>query len=460
MRSRCLLLCILLPLFSFGQQRMAVQKLLNTPGLKTAAIGISVKRIADGKVIAEYNPVMALTPASVVKLITTAFVLKEKGADYTYSTDVFYSGKIENTTLSGDVIIQAVGDPCFDSRYFPQYKLMAELVAAIEKAGIKKINGTILVSAPEKTFEEPSVWLWEDISNYYGAQWKTFNYRDNTYTLELSSGKAGTRTKLLSVLPELPETKFENEVTATVGNSDNAWIFGGQYCPVLQIRGTIPQHRTSFKIKGAIHNPAACFTNEIVGKLKEKGISIGNLSLKNTTTTKLLTFKSPAIKKIVYHTNKVSVNLFAEALGKLIAKADYQTKIQTLFQEIGIDPIGIILKDACGLSPLNAVPAAVFTDLLIWADRNLNENFTSSLPIAGIDAGLNGYCADAPALKNNLKAKTGTISGTRCLSGYLTNQAGEKWAFTIMINHYTCTASQLQKAVGTFLAEISGAQNR
>lgn len=449
-----LLLCFSLPLFAFAQPETALQKLVGTPGLKSAAVGVSVKRVSDGKVLAEYRPATALTPASVTKLIATALALKEKGAGYSYATDVFYSGNIVNGVLEGDIIIQPSGDPCFDSRYFPAYKLTEELALAVAKAGIRKIAGTISIRESGKP-EEPVAWLWEDLSNYYAAPYRSFNYRDNSYTLELASGVAGAGTKFLGTEPELPGIVFKNEVAASVKDGDNAWIFGGPYSRTLYLKGTIPQHRTSFKIKGAMYDPAACFVNELAGILKRKGITVGGNTLKGAGSTKLLALRSPALKEIVFHTNKMSVNLFAEALGKLVAEADYQREVRRLLGSVGLDASGIILKDACGLSPLDAVPAGVFTDLLIWACRNQGDDFVRSLPEAGVDGGLNGYYGGNPALKNKLRAKTGTISGVRCLSGYLVTRSGEQLAFTIMINHYTCTVSQLQKAVQSFLLALA-----
>ena len=82
----------------------------------------------------------------------------------------------------------------------------------------------------------------------------------------------------------------------------------------------------------------------------------------------------------------------------------------------------------------------------------LEEAFLLSLPIAGIDGGLAGYCYSFPDLKDRLRAKTGSMSGVRCLSGYLTCFDGERLAFTVLINHYTCSVSQLQKAIGKFLS--------
>lgn len=57
-------------------------------------------------------------------------------------------------------------------------------------------------------------------------------------------------------------------------------------------------------------------------------------------------------------------------------------------------------------------------------------------------------------MKGRMQAKIRVDVRVRCLAGYLTTTGNERMAFTVLINHYTCTASQLQKAVGKFLQSL------
>ena len=130
----------------------------------------------------------------------------------------------------------------------------------------------------------------------------------------------------------------------------------------------------------------------------------------------LLTTVSPFLKDIVYYTNKNSINLFAEALGELISPTDYARTVKAELSGMGIDSCGITLKDASGLSPANAVPAEVFTDLLIWAKGHLSDAFVASLPQGNVDWGLRIY-SDHPVLRENVITKTGLCPGFGRLPG-------------------------------------------
>lgn len=430
-----------------------LQRLLESPELRHAAVGISVKSVRDGRTVVDYAGDKSLQPASVCKLLPTAWALKEKGSAYRYMTKVVTTGKIENGILRGDIVILPQGDPCPDSRYFPEYVFLDSLVEIIRQRDIRKIQGNIRVASGEEIVL-PSSWLWEDISNYYGAGCFPFNYKDNTYYLSFRTGSAGEKAELLSVEPEQPEVEFVNEVVAGTGNTDDAWIYGGPYSWVMHVTGSLPRNRRLYRVKGAMHRPVRCFLNELEEKLKRHSITVEKEVLPETEKRELAVFASPELKEIVRITNKKSVNLFAEALGNLVADGNFPARCCSMLREIGVDTSGILLRDACGLSVVNAVPAAVFSDVLLWAYKELGWDFVASLPLAGTDAGLNAYLAADPALKNKLRAKTGSFTGVRCLSGYLTGNSGEVLAFTILVNHFTCPPAQLQKKIGGFLAAL------
>ena len=100
-----------------GQPEVALKQLLETPGLNHAAIGISVKKVGDGTTVLAHQAGMALTPASVTKLLPTVFALQERGKDFRFKTRVGYTGKIQDGTLTGDLILVAAGDPTNRRKY-------------------------------------------------------------------------------------------------------------------------------------------------------------------------------------------------------------------------------------------------------------------------------------------------------------------------------------------------------
>ena len=457
--GRLFLLPVFLGVFLFStplsaQPREALQKLLATDGLTHAGIGISVKRVSDGQTVCEHAPGVSLIPASVAKLFPTFFALQQRGKDYTYQTSLAYSGELSEGVLTGNLILKAGGDPTLESSYFSRRSFLQEVIGAIKRVGIDRVLGSIEVREEGTSPFIPGSWPWEDVANYYGALYHSFNYRDNLYTLTFQGEISGKAATLLSIVPELPGVEFDNRVITDRKGKNDVWIYGGPSASRLQVRGTVTGTPMLYKVKGAMHHPAAVFKEELTHLLKAEGVTVEGKSFSGKETATLLAISSPTLEEIVFYTNKRSVNLFSQALGDLIDPLYYEQAIKRSLESIGVSSSGVILKDACGLSPLNAAPARVFTDLLVCAAGQESSAFLNSLLEGDKDGSLLVY-SDHPRLGKRLRAKTGSFTGVRSLSGYLTTASGERLAFTILINHYSCSPAKVQEAIRYFLAELS-----
>lgn len=455
LRRAVLLFCLQVGMLAeaCGQVAEAWNRLMATEGLRHAVVGVSVKSVTDGRALFERWGEKAMQPASVCKLLSTALAMKERGMEFRYHTPVWTTGRVVDSVLYGDVIVGGTGDPTLSSRYFPSCDAVAQLADAIQKLGIRRIRGGIRVE-PSCRADIPGSWQWEDISNYYGAVCSPFNYSDNAFFAVFRTGRTGEPAELLRVEPEQPGVRIVNEVMVASGGGDNAYIYGGPYSSELHVTGTLPPGKETYRVRGAMHRPDRCFMRAVTERLEKEGVMVENAAVEEEGQEKRLEFVSPTLKDIVRETNKKSINLFAEAMGRLVDSADYPARCRALLDEMGIGGAGVSLKDACGLSAANAAPPVVFTDLLVWAHKALGWGFVGSLPLGGTDAGLNPYVATNPRLKNKLRAKTGTISGVRALSGYLTTDGGGVLAFTLLINHFDGPASAIQRHVGAFLCSL------
>ncbi|MEL6639692.1 MAG: D-alanyl-D-alanine carboxypeptidase/D-alanyl-D-alanine-endopeptidase, partial [Bacteroidota bacterium] len=126
-----------------------------------------------GAVLASHQPDQSLIPASTLKVLTTATALALLGEDFRYQTHFEYDGRIEaDGTLRGNLYLRGTGDPTLAS---PQLDatdrattVLDQLVTALEKAGIRRIEGQVVGDASH--FEGAPLartWPWEDLGNYY-----------------------------------------------------------------------------------------------------------------------------------------------------------------------------------------------------------------------------------------------------------------------------------------------------
>jgi len=73
--------------------------------------------------------------------------------------------------------------------------------------------------------------------------------------------------------------------------------------------------------------------------------------------------------------------------------------------------------------------------LTFMSQHRYADVFRNALPIAGVDGTLRTRLRNTSA-ENNLRAKTGSLSSAASLAGYVTTAAGERLAFSIMVNNY------------------------
>ena len=88
-----------------------------------------------------YQPDIARTPASTMKLVPSFIALDMLGADFVWHTRVYHTGVIVEDQLYGDLIIQGSGDPKMT------HERLEQLLYQVQASGIRHINGDIIVDS-------------------------------------------------------------------------------------------------------------------------------------------------------------------------------------------------------------------------------------------------------------------------------------------------------------------------
>src|SRR3569833_1068516 len=166
----------------------AFNRLATDSQCKYASVSLTVLDVKTGQTIFAANPNMGLATASTLKTITSITAFNILGKDFRYQTQFGYTGTIDsNGTLNGDIIIKGSGDPTLGSwRYEGHHEndILNLMVAALRKAGIKKVNGRII--GDDSVFGSQSIpngWIWMDLGNYYGAGTSALTWRENQFDI-------------------------------------------------------------------------------------------------------------------------------------------------------------------------------------------------------------------------------------------------------------------------------------
>ncbi len=382
------------PVDALGTLYSEIEGVLQDSLFSNASIGIKVVEVETDEVIYERNAKKLHHPASTTKLFTAATALTKLGSDFRFTTTLYTDADADAKVIN-NIYLKGSGDPI----------LMAadveNLALKVVESGISSIDGKIIVD--ESYFDsvrEGPGWMWDDRPYWISA---------------------------------------------------------------LSIRNLEPESSTGSRA-------IAC--GQLLKKtLKQQGVKIAGqviIGIVPSDSRIIAIHESPPLADIITLMNKPSDNWIAEMLFKTLGAVvkgepgSWQKGRETISAYLR-ETVGELFPhrfvDGSGLSRYNLVSAELLTQLLVSMYHNfeLMPEFTSSLPIAGVDGTLRNRMRGMYAEKT-LRAKTGTLSGVSTLAGYTRTVDGEVFAFGILISHYVgsaTTARVIQDKIGNLLTEFN-----
>jgi len=422
------------------------------PILEGAIAGVSIRSASNGQVLYSYNGDVSLTPASNLKLFTAASALDSLGPDYSYQTELFTDGKVRRNEIKGNVYIVGHGDPTL------RVKDIESMAKTLKKQGIQSITGDIIADDSWYDDIRYSVDLpWSDETAYYGAQISALtispdkDFDAGTVIIEVSPGNKNQQAEL-SVFPNTNFVTLVNK-TQTVSTDEKSELTISRIHGKNEIivEGTISEKASPVKEWVAVWDPTSYSLSVLKKALEQQGIKVKGKERKGAKphdSKMLLSHQSIPLKEILIPFMKNSNNTHAEMLIKEMGKlhkqngsweAGLDVEKQTLIS-LGMDVEKMILRDGSGISHVNAIQANSITDLLYKSQsKSWFPSFYDSLPVAGIKeknigGTLRNRMTEKP-LKENVVAKTGTLTNVSSISGYLTLSDGNKLIFSILMNH-------------------------
>lgn len=482
-RNKIVLLCLLicLHLLAGAQTPAPVKWLLQAPYMRGASFSLVVKDVQEGRKVYSYDTDRLQSPASVLKTVATATALEILGEDYRYPTTLEYDGILENGTLEGNLYIKGSGDPSLGSSHFApgQNKFLSTWIAALQKAGIKHITGSVI--SDESIFDTEGVsikWLREDMGNYYAPGSYGISIFDNMYKLSLQTGAAGTRPVLKGTEPDIPFIRFKNYLKAAPVSSDSAYIIGAPLDDVRYLYGVLPANREAYVLKGDIPDPALYLARYLTDQLQQKGIRVdGSPSCyrieveenrwKKGERKEIVTTYSPTLREIASVCNHVSHNLYADALVKTVG-LQYKPRrnemissfgrgvqvVKEYWEKKGLDVFPLRMNDGSGLAPADKVSAGFMGELLVYmaTESAVSDAFIASLPQAGIEGSVRNFLKGSK-LQGKAHLKSGGITGVRSYAGYITKD-GKTYAVAVFSNNYSCPMSRMTRALEKLLLQL------
>jgi serine-type D-Ala-D-Ala carboxypeptidase/endopeptidase (penicillin-binding protein 4) len=354
--------------------------------------GSCVSVLADGQVVGAVNPDASVIPASNMKVITAAVALEVLGPDYTFTTKIF--GREQDGTTTTPLTVVGGGDPMLSTKkyreastkfpYFVEtpFTPLDELLSQLRKKGIRVVAED-LIGVGDR-YEGDSVyasWPKNQVSPIGGL---VVNDTRISYTDELY----GTE-----------PAKHAVEQIAAIMRDARILYNGGE-----PKAGPMPE------------DPG------------EELASVTSAPLKDIVAVMLTRSENTMAEMLFREIGKKAANN-----GTFGGAAQVVTDTLTKW---GVPMAGVVVNDGSGLDRGNKLTCQALISVL-------SHGGPTSAMAAGLATPGRGTLEKEflnSALKDRLRAKTGTLNGVKSLSGFVSSTPDHSVTFAMVLNGQNAAA--------------------
>ncbi len=213
-----------------------LDSLLRHPMFETSTVGLEVYDLTADSILYKVNEHQMLRPASTMKLVTAITAIDKLGGSFQFRTQLYYTGYVDNHTLSGNLYCVGGFDPRFN------IDDMNAFVESIRRMGVDTIRGSIVA---DRTMKDDNLlgegWCWDD---------------DNPQLSPLTIGRNTAFTERF--LRQLTDDGVVLEVTMADGAlPDNAYHLCSRYHSIDQVLQRMMKESDNFYAEALFYQLAA-----------------------------------------------------------------------------------------------------------------------------------------------------------------------------------------------------------
>ncbi|MDE3247360.1 MAG: D-alanyl-D-alanine carboxypeptidase [Bacteroidota bacterium] len=422
------------------QQRIgksSASELLQSTELSTAHTGISIYEPAANKYWYNHQPDKYFTPASNTKIVTCYAAMKYLGDSL---VTCWYNQQ------GNDIYLRPAGDPTV---LHPDYARQP-LVQFLQQHK----NATIHLS--ETAWKDNAMgmgWSWDDYNDDYSAERSLLPVYGNTIKFvqtQTAPAAGSSDTSKETTVYTAPEINWKLRFNQKT--EDHFAVHRNQYENEFSVTEGREKYRETF-IPFITHGVASAV--ELLKDTAGVTLAIDNKGDAITTGWKPL-FSQP-LDSVLAPMMHRSDNFFAEQLLLMVSQHLFgymnnekvaDTLLKSLYKGFPQKPSW---ADGSGLSRFNAFSPIDFVWLLSQMKTDIPWSRITRIFSTGNQGTLtNYYTADS----GYIYAKTGSLGGVICLSGYLTTLKNHQLVFSVMVNNHQSTGRAVRRRVEKFLQSV------
>lgn len=446
----------------------AIEQLLKQSGLPPSALHITILPARPGDAVLAFQDVEAVSPASTMKLVTTQAALDLLGPQFRWKTQFFSSMPVLKGSLKGDLIIKGGGDPDLTWEKF------ASLLRQLRQQGLREIHGNIILDRSYFQPQRPELnapAFDENPDAYYNVIPDALLIHSNLTAIKLSADQHQIQAQILTPSHGIqlrPQLKLSNAPC-------NQWKNGWRAPQIkidedaandlagnieISLQGNFPRHCQTTVYLNLLERNAyiaklfRALWTELGGTWKGKIID-GSVP---DNATLLLTHESATLADTLKIVNKASDNVMARivfltmgAEAKIETATDQSAQDSQLrasnmvnrwLEQQGINAKDFSIENGSGLSRTDRISTGQLAQVLRRAAQsNWYPEFTTSLPIVGIDGTMQKRLKDSVAQARS-RIKTGYLKNAIAIAGFVRDTQGNDMIVVAILNAEELTVAQ------------------
>jgi D-alanyl-D-alanine carboxypeptidase/D-alanyl-D-alanine-endopeptidase (penicillin-binding protein 4) len=393
----------------------------------------------SGRIIRQSHADMYTIPASCLKVVTTILAYKILGPDYSFQTALYEA--------DSDIVLKFDGDMKLTSEQ------LTRLFTVLQN---KDIKGRLIIDNSKFIVHPYSTNIISgDRGTHYSKPISAMVIDRNDITIRITPGKVGE----VAFLNSDAKYKFNNSI---VSSKEPSKISAVWVDDVLELAGNIsvddeyiekiisPIDIKAFTMSKIEHVLDTMHLNLPIVIVSDKSTLPKNMKLINAINSEpISSIIPPALELSDNMTfDLLFLTIIQQVQGKQVRDwGEGNETIKSLIKnKLGVDVEGAIFADGSGLSYYNRITPRILYNILI---KSYNHDiFVSSLP----DAAYLNRALDRDVLQHDVRAKTGTLLGFKCLCGYK-NSPNTPQAFVTMVHGFMPLNKAVHKDIASFVSD-------
>jgi D-alanyl-D-alanine carboxypeptidase/D-alanyl-D-alanine-endopeptidase (penicillin-binding protein 4) len=415
--------------------------------LNRLRVGMRVVDARSGRLLFGRRGAALMDPASNQKVLATATAIMRLGSDWRFRTELTGPEPNVDGLIKGDVYLRGSGDPTMRS---PDLEMMAQRMA---RRGIRRIEGAVIadtrrIGAEEAAIDAGGEGSGGDPSDRGGSTTRP--------PLVVNRGFMQVRVRPGSSAGSFPDiTTTPNDDSFEIRNTARTRTSGTSKINVdvslsgtkirVDVSGTILVGQLGFAFRRKVPHQALYAASLLRASLIQAGVQVLEPARVGTTpagAAMIERHESEPLGILLRKINKDSDNDQAERVleaagAEVYGGAPTPEKgvrlLREVIGELGLTPGSYVSRNGSGLGHANRITAEAMSTLLraLYLDPRIGPEILQSLSVGGVDGTTRNRFKGSPAAKH-VRAKTGTLIGKSCLSGYV-GDGSDVLVFSILV---------------------------